>query len=816
MDAHTIKQLVGGNHMQDSIPSEGRSSPRKRKRSPDEVANAKVQKSGNGHDFDDDDDLDTICSAALEEYEQTQREWSSSPIKNTASGNITSTLKPHIPVAHSISTSVRSKTLPNAAENARAKVPTLSQPVGSRYGAGNAPGVNPLQVVTGSLGSAASGRTDEEERIRLLQEQNYTKDGEVKLLRSEKERMMGEMRKQEERMRKMQATLLAEKQAMEKKLTKEKDALATQLQFKEQELKEKCALLEQRSQETSSSQLSRMSPVLSRSQPQKTTPSSSSRTPVLRAQARKKGPTHNGKQTEFLSSETFMPLSQLSSSGVAGVTPVCGGPHRWDVLAGNRGRGQSMAASRSRSISPNPSDMKKMKKRSVSDKGRGSSPQGRLEFSEKGGRKRTFTLPADVGGIVEDLTSPESAGEPLLPAPKRELDGAQILLLLVNQNLLKPPVFPGSLQAEQRLTLMEEGGGGSSISSNLLSFKEEDKISGLLSLLHIETKPSFAPIVGGYATPSERYDESVNLQQQSFDSEQSCGSTPTRRPYLLPHPKAHTLGRTNLAKSRIRHSSALLNATKRSHSTANTPFKPSLSAAPDSASISLLSSIDPDSLNKNIGNLLVSSEVNRFDSFTNRSKGSLLSSVVKPHSGEGPDPVTEILKQIGQIITSYHHEQLNKTKSSNYSSESSESTGSDSFLFSPKSSTTGSRTGSDLAAPLAADQLLVMRALEILEVLVTYSKNVREQILLQPPEFIIDSRPLSSLGIHQNSPLNVSLEARREKGETSVSRLAEVSHRLVTSQQQDSQAGETSGTVSSMPQPPTYSTKISKCSLFLH
>ena len=806
MDAHTFKQLVGGNRMQGSremLPPEGQSSPRKRRRSPDEVANAKVQKFGNGNDFDD-DDLDTICSAALEDYEQTQRERSGSP--NTPGDAAVNLKPPPIPVAHPISTSTK---VPNAAENpylAHAKVSTLSQPVASRFGAAKISS----RVVTASLGSAGSDKM-EEERIKLLQEQNYAKDGEVKLLRSEKERMMGEIRKQEERMRKMQATLQAEKQSMEKKLMKERDALATQLRFKDQELQEKCILLEQRSQEALLSQLPRTSPgtIPNRSQPQKTTPSSSSsssRTPVLtraRAQASKKGVSgaHDGKRTEFLSSETFMPLSQLSSSGVAGVTPVSGGPHRWDASTGNRGRGQTKAAARSRSISPSPSDLKKMKKRSVSDKGGGSSPQGRLEFSEKGGRKRTSTLPADVGDVIEDVTSLESAGEPLLPAPERELDGAQILLLLVNQNLLKPPVFQGSLQTEQRSTVTQEGGGGAGTSCNLssqLSGKEDDKIRGLLSLLHIETKPSmpsFAPIVGGYATPpTDRRDESVYLQRQSSDSEQSCGSTPTRRPHLLPHPKAHTLGRTNLAKSRIRHSSGLLNSTKRSHSAANTPFKAHLSAAPDSASISLLSSIDPDSLNKNIGNLLVSSEVNRFDSFSNRSKGSLLSSVVKARSNEGPDPVTEILKQIGQVITSYHREQLNKTKSSSYSSEFSESTG-DSFLFSPKSSTTGSRTGSDLASPLAADQLLVIRALEILEVLVTYSRNVREQIMLQPPEFIIESRPSSSLGIHQNSPLNISLEGKGERGETCVtSRLAEVSHRLATSQQH---AGETSETVSS-------------------
>lgn len=799
MQGSTSREMLQAQPSPDTIGG----SPRKRRRSPHEVANAKVQKFGNGNDFDHEDDLDLICTAALEDFEQTQRE---SPNNIPSPSDIAIISKPQIPVANSISAnSISAKAKPslNAAESpflSNVKVPTLSQPVASRFNVGKGLGANSSQAAA-SVDPAGGGGM-EEDRIKFLQEQNYTKDGEVKLLRTEKERLIGEMRQ-------MRATLLAEKQAMEKQLTKERDALATQLQFKEQDLQEKCALLEQRPL------LAKSSPgtALNRSQPQKTTPSSSSssRTPVLTrasAQAKKGVPVaRDGKQTEFISSETFMPLSQLNSGGGGGLTPIRIGPRHGDGSAASRGRGQTKAAARSRSISPNPSDLKKMKKRSVSDKGNGNSPQGMLEFSETGGGRPTAVLPISVGGVAKGVASLESAGEALLPAPNRELDGAQILLLLVNQNLLRPPhVEP---------TAVTQGVRGSS-SWNLnshLSLKEEEKVRGLLSLLHIETKasmPSFPPVVESYTTPTtKRCDDFAHLQRQSSDSDQSCSSTPTRRSSLLPHPRAHTLGRTNLAKSRIRHSSGLLSTTRRPYSTTNTPIKAPLATATDSASISLLSSINPDSLNKNIGNLLVSSEVTRFDSFTNRSKGSLLSSVVKSRSSDSPDPVTEILKQIGQIITSYHRDQLKMaTKTSSCNSYESSESAVDSLLFSPKSSTTGSRTGSDLSSPLPGDQLLVARALEILEVLVTYSTKVREQILLQPPEFIIDSRPSSSLGLHQNSPFNVSLEgvtggrgegpAVRGERETNVpSSLAEVSHRLTVSQQQDLQTGESSGMVSS-------------------
>ena len=82
-------------------------------------------------------------------------------------------------------------------------------------------------------------------------------------------------------------------------------------------------------------------------------------------------------------------------------------------------------------------------------------------------------------------------------------------------------------------------------------------------------------------------------------------------------------------------------------------------------------------------------------------------------------------------------------------------------LFSclPKTQNTISKCSTDLASPLAGDQQLVTQALEILDTLTTYSKRVREQILLKPPEFVIDSRPSSSLDVHQNpASLNSSLK----------------------------------------------------------
>ena len=634
----------------------------------------------------------------------------------------------------------------------------FSQPVGGRFNA--SPHSHHL----------SAPQSSEAERVKILQEQNYTKDGENKVLRGEKERLLEELRKKEEQLKMMQTTLLAEKQTQERQLVKERDSLATKLQFKEQEvvnLREKNTLLEQQKSSTgfhgNQSPGARVSPPahLHRSQPQKT--SSSKRTSLSRGKAHPSMPNKDNKETEFLSTESFMPLSQLNlDGGGCGITPVHVGPRQapCHVRRGSgRGSGSHAKATRSRSVSPNPMDLKKMKKRSVSDRGDDvvtTSPRGSAESA----KPRDDPMTASSSSLVSE-EGQELWGSPLVHAGRRsELDGAQILLLLVKQNLLRPPFHCHHMHSEQQPL---QDNSACTVSSDatqsdvLLNQQsgEREIARGLLSLLHLEPKgggaSSFPPIAS-HSTPTlDRY---TDTQRQYSDSDQSGATTPTRHAHhLLPY-KSHTVGRLNLAKSRIRHSSGLLTSTRKPHSTANTPIK--APPATDSASSSLLSSINASSLQTHIGNLLVSSEISRFSSLT---KGPVLGS----EPGRTPDPITEILKQVGHLIMSYHREQSAKVASSTNSHLSSEGSGNDSMdtsslVLSPRSSAF-SKSSSDLVSPLLRDQKLVTHALEILEVLATYSSAAREQILLQPPEFIIDSRPSSSLDVHQIPPsLNVSLE----------------------------------------------------------
>jgi hypothetical protein len=163
--------------------------------------------------------------------------------------------------------------------------------------------------------SSASSESSEDYRdqIKQLQEQNYTKDGEVKVLRGEKERLVGELRKKDEQIQNIQSRLLSEKQTIQEQLTKEKDTLATKLQFRDQELQVKeqelAKLRERLGQQKSGASVS-------------SAPLSSSAMCTPKVMTSSMGSAHRGgsrPSSEFLSTENFMPLSQMISGDV---TPV--------------------------------------------------------------------------------------------------------------------------------------------------------------------------------------------------------------------------------------------------------------------------------------------------------------------------------------------------------------------------------------------------------------------------------------------------------------------------------------------------------------
>ena len=793
--------------------SQPQSYPSKRRMSPQSGsgggADMKVRRIGRTDDFDDEvDELDLIGTAALEQYELTQREGSTSPSSIPIPEDIIP--KAPIPILHSIKTEKNSllKVVETPLFEGRTKT------VHSFQKEGNSSSIYDKSRVhhTEPTGAAACNTRNElNEKIQQLLEENYSKDGEVKVLRGEKERLLGELRKKEEQMHQMQTALLAEKQMKEQVLVKERDSLVSKLQFKEQELLElqqKCEQQSSRSQQVQSS----ITPLPTRGKHHRTPAQS------------------QDKPTEFLSTENFMPLSQLSTGvGTSGVTPihigmtrprsstpgdqqVGGGSGTVPVTARPRsstpaerqvgsgtgersGRGKKMK--RSRSISPSPSDMKKMKKRSKSDKDESTDIIGKLEPTLDSVSGSSNSVP----GATVKGNSPMREYSPLkLKVPGRQLDGAQILLLLVKQNLLKPP---SALQqpVTNSCTVSTQSSTDNQFS---LGHQMSSKITGLLSLLCLESKnpSSLLSSISSHSNSSMEWNsDSSGFQRQSSSEGESPGmSTPSRQPRLLPQ-KPHTLARTNLAQSRVRPHSGLVTANKKSLSAANTPLRVPQGAEVASSS-SLLSSINASNLHRSIGDLLASSEISRMMSFPDPKRRFVSSLVPKNQVHDSHDSLIAILKQVGDIVIKYYREQMNKARMSLNSSllsssESSESTDISLFL-SPKSSSTISKGSTDLASPLAGDQQLVTQALEILDTLTTYSKRVREQILLKPPEFVIDSRPSSSLDVHQNpASLNSSLEddsgsevekIANKKEKNPMSTLVEVSHKLTSLQKLDAEA----------------------------
>ena len=255
--------------------------------------------------FEEDDELDDLGAAALEQYELTQRDPGQNRSPTPGSDPI--------PISHS---AVPGSTSSVALEwQSRTGGTTQSRSSWHNPYRETKSSVQQPTVISESSASSESSE-DYRDQIKQLQEQNYTKDGEVKVLRGEKERLMGELRKKDEQMQNIQSRLLSEKQTIQEQLTKEKDTLATKLQFRDQELQVKEQQLLMKEQELAKlrERLAQQKSAVSVS----SAPLSSSAmyTPKVMSST---GSTHSSRPSEFLSTETFMPLSQMTSGDV---TPV--------------------------------------------------------------------------------------------------------------------------------------------------------------------------------------------------------------------------------------------------------------------------------------------------------------------------------------------------------------------------------------------------------------------------------------------------------------------------------------------------------------
>ena len=395
----------------------------------------------------------------------------------------------------------------------------------------------------------------------------------------------------------------------------------------------------------------------------------------------------------------------------------------------------------------------------------------------------------------------------VLNAPSMEPTGAQLLMLLVQRDLLKIPFSDQRLDMKQLSVVCPGEDDSSPVNSETeassstdsqvkptdssTTAQDQKKVTGLLSLLHLEPAnnrpginlmPQFS---SGESSASQSSEESLSesmLASQippSPHPNASLAAGPTSTPNgasisptittpvrksKLHLPKPHTLARTDLTRARTQHHQP--SDLVKSHSASNSPY-PKRVILEDHNPVSLASSIDKDNLERSIAAMLRSADVSMDTSslqFSSEARpfSSISASCNQLGLGSSSsNSVISLLKQIGDIICQYYDDQLSKAQASNsnmsgFLTDIGSETLDASSLSSPKSSlgtgsTISSKTSSDLTCPLEGDQQLASQALDLLETLATYSKTVREHILMQPPKFNIDSRPSSALDVHAGS-----------------------------------------------------------------
>ena len=764
-----------GRQRETTVPSLQMESPRKRKRSPEPAPPRRADASGSSFSEarltetqsakvarviaqgeipydDEDDDLDQLGDAALEHFELTQKE-ANRPIQplpysvtpESVAVSFPSSQWPHHP-ASTLGTTPQPNPTPSPTNSCKkGAVPSSTSP---------------------NLPPAIAERGSYAEQLRLLQEENYSKDGEVKLLRAEMQRLIAETAQRNEAIQKEHSSLLSEKKEREQQLGRENKSLETQLRFKEQELEEfrsKCVLLEQRVRSPAQTGLPSLSPV----QTPRHRPKSPQVAPVSpRLSSGSRSAVARSGKVEFLSTESFMPLVKMDSAGEVPTVHVGGRAQtRWS------GSGKTLEG-RDNKSSPTDSS----KRRGKTRKGSAAREKTRAEQS------KARALLAESRGEAGDSRCIA------LDVPSRELSSTQLLMLLVQRDLLKVPRFSGACPSERlgeedtsgRQTgdnfsplLFDSMSSSSSVSLGSVSSSSSSsscdppnhRLTGLLSLLHLpSTQPRtghlFLP--GALLTPS--LSSSPTSQPSSFPPHirplrllpvleagtEASPRTPVRRLKLAPTTKALTCAQSDL--SRVRSHFQAVGVVK-SQSASNTPLRNPLLS--ELRSSSLVSGIDVKGLERGIVSLLHSADLSRLSvlSCAGFGRGPLptsLSSRLSP----SPDPsVLSMLHHIGDIIVHYYNDQTARSQPVN-PNVSLVSDGGEHLdeMPSPKPSldSSGMTTSrlQDLTPPPQTDLELISQALNLLETLATYCQSVREGLLSRPPALHFDSRPSSALGHH--------------------------------------------------------------------
>ena len=625
--------------------------------------------------FDDDEFDDNIGAAALEQYELTQR-----------TSNLTTTS-----TTGQAASSVRT----TSTSSATTRTSKLSNPYHQEH--------KPQTTIPPARPASPHSLQQALER---LQNENLTKDGEVKILRDKNIGLLKQLREREEQMQVMQTSFNSEKKELQTRLTKENSSIMTELQFKKQEvssLRDKCLLLEQHSRSPGTSK------------------------PVPTSKSVKTGGSSSRASADFLSTESFMPSQATSSE----VTPVHVRPKR---------------STRERSVSISDKKTEPKSKKSRVSRSPTTTPSDTLS-----GRRSSKSFKS--GGLGNKPLTIDPAT--VLSVQSNELDNTQLLMLLTRRDLLMPPVFLTSDEHEAPppppvVSSEKDSQSSDDESSPTLSESSQSDLTGLLSLLRLQ--PKSKPFSGSFATPVRSLDLSLKDSSSQSAVDSSLAVCTPVGPKRLQLSKSHTLARTDTTRLKQEQGGSSL------VKSFNTP----LYVGNEKRMSSLLYSVDKSGLEKSIGVMLQSadrSSVSRVDSNTSFCPNMLYSRMPVQNSN------FDLLKRIATTVLQYHAEQSFKAKGTintntseiGDSSDSSIGTGSHKSLSS-SGSTGSSKSSSDIFCPLRCDQELVFKFLDILDTLVSYCPSLRDLILIQPPKFTLDSRPGSSFGTHDSTIISASLE----------------------------------------------------------
>ena len=726
---------------------------------------AKQQQQG---DYEVDNYLDELGTAALEQYELTQRDTSSAA---------TGSLPPDL--------FSRDLSQPEADQPATdppffERPPKEDDRIPSREGRQESPG-SPVSF------------ENQEERIKQLEEREYERDGEVKMLRSE-------LRKRDDQLREMHMRLVSEQKAKDERFARETKSLSTQLEFKDQEisaLQERYSSMEQRHKQQQS--VVHSSPIPHSRLAQKHAPG--------------EGPTRSGKrQSEFLSTETFMPLSQMSSSDVTPVhvahAPIKRGSHVHarggkSVSPEAAGTTQIVASRHSPSLSPSLAMMKGKSAEEPhtvlepSSAATGKASQPTLSKSQQ--KTSRSSTPSFRGKTPSSSSTAHSHESPLyLHVPPLEMSSRDLLMLLTNGDLLKVPSFE-NVDNGSDMTSDSVKHSGASLTAGSASLQPStSSLPGLLSLLHIprfssssssssssplSSLSSAAVFSSGMTTPvssSKHHFAPSNMTPPSAGTSMSIPSlelssdslprTPIRKSKLQLRNKPHTCARTDMTRSRTR--VALDDfPLRKSMSASNTPIRGRISSIDIEAHVSnsLVSSVNIDSLKGSILSLLRADDSSKLSSMLSQIDRSHSSSYFTSslytlshpgaHRGfynrgeslsDSSSVEIQLLLIVGDIVVRYVTDQMERVRASVLSAASQLSSDLESLdTQSPKSSlgsSTSSRASSELNQPSKADQSLVCQSLSVLETLLIYSQQAREQLTAPPPpEFAFEDETPTTL-----------------------------------------------------------------------